>query len=186
MNFIGQWFLENKKVCDDLIDFYERSDNKQPGTTLSNPVLEDRKKSTDLGIFPGDHIIPEVYNYLIELNKICEKYKKQYEFCNLTADWCISDGFNIQHYKPTEGFYAWHCERESKKHPESSRHLVWMTYLNDVTDGGETEWFYQNLKIKPQKGLTVIWPTDWTHTHRGIPSPTQEKYIITGWYNYVT
>ena len=59
-----------------------------------------------------------------------------------------------------------------------------MTYLNDVTDCGETEWYYQKLKIKPKKGLTVLWPTDWTYTHRGIASPSQLKYIITGWYSY--
>jgi hypothetical protein len=55
-------------------------------------------------------------------------------------------------------------------------------FLNDVTDQGETEFFHQKIKIKPQKGLTVIWPADWTYTHRGIASPTQDKYIITGWF----
>jgi len=60
-----------------------------------------------------------------------------------------------------------------------------MTYLNNVKDSGETEWFYQNLKIKPEAGLTVIWPTDWTFTHRGIPSKTEIKYIVTGWYSYI-
>jgi hypothetical protein len=59
-----------------------------------------------------------------------------------------------------------------------------MTYLNDLTDGGETEFHYQQVKVKPEKGLTLIWPADWTHTHRGIPSETQEKYIVTGWLNY--
>ena len=59
-----------------------------------------------------------------------------------------------------------------------------MTYLNDVTDGGETEFFHQNLKITPEKGLTLIWGADWTFTHRGIPSPSQEKYIATGWFSF--
>jgi hypothetical protein len=59
-----------------------------------------------------------------------------------------------------------------------------MTYLNDVTDAGETEFFYQKIKMKPEKGLTLIWPADWTFTHRGIASPTQEKTIITGWFNF--
>ena len=57
-----------------------------------------------------------------------------------------------------------------------------MTYLNNVTDKGETEFLHQKLKIKPEIGKTLIWPTDFTHTHRGIPSPTQEKYIVTGWF----
>jgi hypothetical protein len=35
-----------------------------------------------------------------------------------------------------------------------------------------------------KKGLTMIWPTDWTHIHRGIVSETKEKMIVTGWYNF--
>jgi hypothetical protein len=60
-----------------------------------------------------------------------------------------------------------------------------MTYLNTVTDEGGTEWYHQNLKVNAEKGKTVIWPADWTFTHRGVPSPTQEKYIITGWFNFL-
>ena len=59
-----------------------------------------------------------------------------------------------------------------------------MTYLNDVDDGGETEFLYQDVKTKAVKGKTVIFPVEWTHTHRGIPSPTQDKYIITGWFSF--
>ena len=64
------------------------------------------------------------------------------------------------------------------------RHLVWMTYLNDVEEGGETEFYYQKLKVKPRKGLTLIWPVDWTHTHRGIVAPKEEKMILTGWFSF--
>ena len=60
-----------------------------------------------------------------------------------------------------------------------------MTYLNNVTDKGETEFKYYNLKVKAKAGLTLIWPPDFTHTHRGIPSPTQHKWIMTGWFDFV-
>ena len=59
-----------------------------------------------------------------------------------------------------------------------------MTYLNDIKKGGETEFYYQKLKIKPETGLTLLWGCDWTFTHRGITSPTETKYIATGWYSY--
>jgi hypothetical protein len=60
-----------------------------------------------------------------------------------------------------------------------------MTYLNDVYNGGETEFYHQQLKVKPQKGLTLIWPADWTYTHRGIVAPDEEKIIVTGWWNFI-
>ena len=60
-----------------------------------------------------------------------------------------------------------------------------MTFLNDITeDGGETEWLYQKIKIKPEKGLTVIWPAEWPWTHRGVMCEKQAKYIATGWYSF--
>ena len=64
------------------------------------------------------------------------------------------------------------------------RLLVYMTYLNTVKKGGHTEFLYQKLKIKPEKGLTLIWPADFTHTHRGNVVEEGDKYIATGWYCY--
>ena len=34
---------------------------------------------------------------------------------------------------------------------------------------------------EPKTGKIVCWPCDWTHTHRGIISDTETKYIMTGW-----
>ena len=56
-----------------------------------------------------------------------------------------------------------------------------MTYLNDVEAGGETEFPHYALKVKPVAGQTLIWPSDWTHAHRGCPVITGPKYIVTGW-----
>ena len=67
----------------------------------------------------------------------------------------------------------------------TTRMLVWMTYLNDVSDGGGTHFVYQKHTFEAKKGRTLIWPSDFTHTHAGVVSPTQHKYIITGWMNFV-
>ena len=61
------------------------------------------------------------------------------------------------------------------------RTIAWMVYLNDVEEGGETEFLYQKRKVKPTKGTVVIWPGSYTHVHRGNP-PMSTKYIATGWF----
>ena len=38
--------------------------------------------------------------------------------------------------------------------------------------------------MKPKKGLTIIFPAEWTHTHRGIVSHKDTKYLLTGWFTY--
>jgi hypothetical protein len=53
------------------------------------------------------------------------------------------------------------------------------------TLSGGTEFLHQELIVQPVKGKSLIWPVDWTHTHRGIPSPTQDKYILTGWFEFL-
>ena len=76
------------------------------------------------------------------------------------------------------------CERTNPCGDVGRRLLVFMTYLNDVEDGGETEFLYQNLKVKPEKGKTLIWPSEWTHTHRGLTSKSESKFIVTGWFEF--
>lgn len=185
-NFIAGWYI-NKKVCNDFIDYFEESPFKYPGVIGNkNGLTVDIKKkhSTDLSINVRDiNNDIRVTNYLKQLSLVLQKYKKKYKYCSEQhPSWSIVENFNIQRYKPKEGFFKFHTEKSSIK--DSLRHLVFMTYLNDVTDGGETEFYHQKLKVKPEKGLTLIWPTDWTFRHRGLTSETQTKYIATGWYSY--
>ena len=64
------------------------------------------------------------------------------------------------------------------------RVLAWMTYLNDVDEGGETYFSHYGLNIKPRKGLTIIWPAEWTHAHKGNVLLGESKYMITGWLTF--
>ena len=183
MNFIVQKYISDLNLCDEIIEHFKSSEKKYKGVMGSDrKVNVSKKDSMDL-VFEKSKLSDR---YLIELQKIAQEYVNLYEFSNGYFPWRIMEGMNIQHYSPGQGFYDWHTERCCPLNLEATRHLVFMTYLNDVTDGGETEWYYQKFKVQPRKGLTVIWPADWTHTHRGITSSTQDKYILTGWYNYIT
>ena len=66
----------------------------------------------------------------------------------------------------------------------SHRLFAWMTYLNDVESGGETEFSHYGIQIKPKKGKTLIWPSEWTHAHCGNVLNSGVKYIITGWMHF--
>lgn len=89
----------------------------------------------------------------------------------------------IQKTLPTEGYHVWHSENVGLTN--SNRILAWMIYLNDVKEGGETEFLYQSMRVAPKKGTLVIWPAGFTHMHRGNPPLSGEKYIITSWFQYV-
>ena len=181
--FISGWFID-ESICDGVIDFYQE-DNYfpvTPGLSSSGQVNTKQKESLDKSI---SHVTKDsrLVNYFDALSEVIKLYTEKYIWCDITESWTIVENVNIQWYPPNGGFKVFHFERNGKL-VSMNRHLVFMTYLNDVTDAGETEFYYQKLKVQPQKGLTLVWPVDWTHTHRGIPSPTQEKIIITGWYSF--
>jgi hypothetical protein len=91
---------------------------------------------------------------------------------------------NVQKYAQNlGGYYYWHSEIYPRDPNAETLHrvLLFMFYLNDVEKGGETEFLYQNRKLKPTSGTMVIAPAGFTHTHRGNVPESHDKYILTSW-----
>jgi hypothetical protein len=89
-----------------------------------------------------------------------------------------------QKYEINKGGYPyWHSEVYPQLQHNEALHrvLLFMFYLNDVEEGGETEFYYQNKKIAPKKGSMVVAPGYFTHTHRGNKPVSNDKYILTSW-----
>lgn len=85
----------------------------------------------------------------------------------------------IQNTHPGQGYHVWHCEWTNGL---PRRVLAWALFLNDVDEGGELEFLHQGIRIKPRKGDFVVWPSMFTHLHRGNPPISNDKWIVTGWY----
>jgi len=182
MNFIYESSID-LNICDTLIAYHQ--DQRKKGIAfeghVGSRVDHARKKSLDVLVTAEDLNTPVA----TEIQKIADEYIKKFPWCSRYASWGIREIPQIQYYGPNDGYYVWHTERCNAKPNTQNRHLVYMIYLNDVTDGGGTEFYHQNLIVQPVKGKSLIWPSDWTYTHRGIPSPTQDKYILTGWFEYL-
>lgn len=91
---------------------------------------------------------------------------------------------NAQRYdKQMGGYPYWHSEVYPQAGHNDALHrmLLFMFYLNDVEEGGETEFHYQDIKVKPKAGRMVIAPAYFTHTHRGNVPVSNNKYILTSW-----
>ena len=109
------------------------------------------------------------------------QYTKKYSVLNFAAEHTIYHQ-KVQKTIPGGGYHNWHCESNS---PLNSRRLAAYTiYLNDIEEGGETEFLYLSKRIKPTTGTVVIFPTNYPWTHRGNPPLSETKYIMTGWLEY--
>jgi prolyl 4-hydroxylase len=184
-NFIGCWNIDNNDLCEKIINFFEKNKSLQKkGTTVSG-INEKVKKSIDISIDPKNLNNPEfddIKNYFNELFKCYQDYKIQWPFLDKTLDVVDIPKFNIQKYDIGGHFSSVHCERDSKQNMH--RIFAWMTYLNDVDQGGETCFEHFDLKVKPITGQTLIWPAEWTHAHKGEVLLKGNKYIITGWMHF--
>ena len=177
--FLKGWYIR-PQLCDEMIEIFRKNKNLQQAGNLDTGAKEG-KVSTDISIDPTNM---DVVKYTFALKDCVTEYKKLYPVLDINVDkWAMKEFINIQRYQPNESFSLWHTE--SANLMSSHRMLVFMTYLNTVEEGGETEWFHQKLKIKPEKGLTVLWPADWTYLHRGCPALNEIKYITTGWFSYI-
>ena len=188
--FIGGWFLP-EHIVDGLTSFYE--DEKLKGNAGDGQVFDaitnqittkkEHKDCEEVGVYPENFNDQRIQNYIQSLTSLITNYQKKYPHLIEADIYGLKYAFNIQRYPINGGYKTWHWERGSRG-KQSSRLLVFMTYLNDVPFGG-TEFYYQQLQVQAQKGLTLIWPAEFTHVHRGVVSNDTVKTIATGWFNYI-
>lgn len=166
-------------ACSDAIRRFERAREDHVQGRIGQGQAEERsiKRSTDLRISGREEwrdvdegLFASLQTALVEMAKLHPFFGS-----NSFRDM----GYQIQRTAPGE-YYHWHVD--SGPGEFSQRQLVAIWYLNDVPGpGGETEFHFQNIKIKPETGKLVLFPPFWTHAHRGVTLERGLKYIATTW-----
>ena len=186
-HFIGSWNIENDDLCKEIINYFEENKKLHQKGTFGTRVDLTKKKTTDIIINPNDlkNDKFKCFNsYINELHKCFVDYQNQWPFMKSMIKDVDIGSFNVQKYSKGDHFSNVHTERGSIE--TLHRVFAWMTYLNDVNDGdgGETYFSHYDIRVKPEIGKTLIWPSEWTHAHAGETLNNGEKYIITGWMNF--
>ena len=175
-----------KKLCKEIIDAHTKMDlkgNSWAGTTGSG-VNKTIKNSTDVDISRFTRFDSLVQNVNTHLQEAYDLYREKYFYVDEVQAHKIST-YQVQKYSKDakSGYFNFHCEANNMM--TAHRAMVYILYLNDVAEGGETEFIYQSARIQPKQGTVVYFPPAWTHTHRGNPVfSNQDKYIMTGWLEY--
>ncbi len=161
MNHIQQYpHAFNQEQCEYYIHKYKKNSNKDNWTGFYTGITIDE-------LVPIDDKIKEYENKFPQLKSIRHR---QYQYKN------------IQHYQPNQCYSIPHIEHQYYTEDMSLyRVLVWMINLNTVTDQGGTYFPEQNTMIQPIQGNLSIWPAKFPYVHHGVNSPTQHKFILTGW-----
>ena len=167
-----------KDICAEMIRRFEANPEQQYKGRIGQQANEETsiKRSTDLVTSDKDNWKDLDRELFRSLSNAIKEFRECYPFFKGPFK---DMGYAIQRTDPGE-FYHWHIDGGS--HEFSYRQLVAVWYLNDVEGpGGETEFSYQQVKVKPEAGKLVLFPPFWTHEHRGVTLEAGVKYIATTW-----
>ena len=168
----------DKEFCDDVIRRFEHHSEDQYQGRIGQHATQDTsiKHSTDIVVSGKSHWSDVDRALFKSLGVAMREFRNRFTYFKGPFK---DMGYGIQRTKPGE-FYHWHIDGGS--HDFSQRQLVAIWYLNDVAGpGGETEFLFQNVKIKPEQGKLILFPPFWTHEHRGVELHAGVKYIATTW-----
>jgi len=194
-------------ILKQLFAFHENNINKIYKGTTQTGVNTNIKDTEDLIFLYNNNnnnneknIITIIENILYkELKEYVKKHPVYKEYENL----CLLDLILMQKYTKNTGKYVYHTDNcvdidesvinktkmlsdeirfigENNKRNIKHRILTFIFYLNDVDEGGETE-FFEMYRVRPKKGSLLIFPALSYYLHRGCVPKSNDKYILTGW-----
>jgi hypothetical protein len=187
-NFIGIYEdAFTKEYCDSVIEYFDNA--KKAGLTFNRQQQQNVSKLNKDDAQLYGHSEFSLINTLDLISKFNAVFWEQIypEYANTFAvlkDYAnhTNYAYKVQKTEIGQGYHMWHSETTNRE--LCTRILAWTLYLNDVEEGGETEFLYYPKRIKPKAGTFVLWPAGFTHTHRGNPPISNTKYIVTGWIEF--
>ena len=183
-NFIGIFKnVLTTEECNKIIQEYEYKNNIGLTFDRSGDNSHRRDDLSLIECLDTPYLPPELWDKLnSQIWGVCHPlYVKKYSVLNDADNYTIFD-YKIQKTSPGQGYHIWHYE--NMRRAFCPRILVYTLYLNDVEEGGETEFLYASKRIKPEAGTFTLFPAAFTHTHRGNPPLSGDKYILTGWLEH--
>ena len=165
-----------KSFCNNVIEKFEQDDRKRQGQ-VGGGVQLDIKRSSDLSISKLDDWKSYDQAFFKSLNGGLKKYirflPEEYMKHRALSELGNDTGYQIQRTQPND-YYIWHHDQTT------TRLVTFIWYLNDIKDGGYTE-FIDGTRIQPEAGKLIIFPATWDFLHRGVSPKTETKYLCTGW-----
>ena len=187
----------SKEICSDIINHFELEENgKYEGVTAAG-LRKDIKETLDFQILAKNEKNKPHWNKIRdllerELNINIKKYVKGINDAmtideeNTQSKYKVFNNFvsfetmQMQRYTKLKGRYIYHQDFSTEWEAKRYRVITFLWYLNDIEEGGETE-FWGKYRVKPEAGKLLFFPATWTYPHRGMMPISNDKYIITGW-----
>lgn len=169
----------DEEVCDYLIKFFHKNEN------LHQRYDEDKRPNfTQFNFTANRHLNPVLHKKVVDsaLSAIAE-YKEKVPEAEFWQQNYGYEEFRLKYYrKNTEDQFDTHVDAIDMD--SSLRFLAFFWYLNDVDEGGETQFTNFDLTIKPKKGRLFMFPPLWLYPHKGNISISHDKYLLSSYLHF--
>jgi hypothetical protein len=142
--------------------------SNQNKRTNYNMSLTEYSKTT------GNGIIQNIHNqYYTLLASTMSQYTKKHDLDDIPL---YHEGYNMLRYSGGQEYKA-HFDGGGP----TGRCVSAILYLNSDFEGGEVEFVNFNIKIKPEPGMLLLFPSNYAYTHIAHPVTSGTKYAIVTW-----
>ncbi len=165
--------------CDQIINMARPRLTKSG--VLNEAGFDDSRTSTNTFLPSNTAITKQIDKLVYDILKIpIENYEE----------------LQVVNYKPGQQYKAHYdacdngpiCIKDTDR-MGSLRYATFLLYLNDDLEGGETEFPYKNMKVKPKKGKGVLFfnlnddntERRYNSFHGGTPPTSGEKWMCNKW-----
>jgi predicted 2-oxoglutarate/Fe(II)-dependent dioxygenase YbiX len=149
---------------------------ERAGTTGAG-AKQDKRTNFHCGITSaaesGSPVAQNIHNQMYTLLlATTEEYKKKYSI----DEYFWHEGYNMLRYKGGQEYKA-HYDG----YTGLGRSLSAIVYLNNDYEGGEVEFVNFGIKIKPEPGMLLLFPSNYAYSHIAHPVTDGTKYAIVTW-----
>lgn len=147
-------------------------------TTIGNGAYQNARTNKMLGI-----------TYLAEINNnpALQNIHNQLNVLLLAATipYAKRHGINEGLWHEYYSMLRYSSGEEYKEHydacSENARIISCLVYLNNDYEGGEIEFPAFQIKIKPQPGMLILFPSNFAYRHIAHPVTSGQKYCLVTW-----
>ena len=161
------------KVCKHYIKIIENAKHFQGMVADRHGLVErqDIKKALEVNLSQDYR---EETKYLLDIfNIVLLQYKND---INLALPITGLESVHGRIYRKNEGYYHTHTDATTRS--TVGRSLTIILYLNNVLEGGELYFDYQDVQVEAREGRVVLFPPYWPWRHEAFSPLDTDRYII--------
>jgi len=174
--------LLNDDLCQEIIDAFKQSGttyiNREQRPTFHELNISKKFKAEDPLWIKPQKIITETFidavNLYMKDLDIARDFPVKYTF----------EEYRLKRYEANE-YDQFKDHVDVQDYGSARRFVVIFAYLNNVEEGGETNFPRLDFSIQPKQGRILLFPANWQYRHAGLPVRSNDKYIIGSYLHYL-